>query len=174
MTLHWLASRQTLTLDEDDSLDLLGDETDSSATGHSSHSFVKLGSYPSESGKQSFIEQPELQLQWVGLNGRCNKIGDTCYAYWACAPLKVLGHLDIVDTKPIRRWLLDRTQHLVGGFGKLPGDPPDIYHSYLGLVTLAMFGEPGLLDVDAALCMSNPAKAHLESLPWRRQVVGAQ
>jgi geranylgeranyl transferase type-1 subunit beta len=176
MTLHWLASRQTLTLDEDDAVDTLGDETDSSATGQDSHSFVKLDSYPSEPGRQPAAQQPQshFELKWVGLNGRCNKIGDTCYAYWSCAPLKVLGYLEIMDTKPIRRWLLDRTQHVVGGFGKLPGDPPDIYHSYLGLVTLAIFGEPGLKDVDAALCMSNRAKAHIESLPWRRKILETQ
>lgn len=172
MTLHWLASRLTLTLNEEDAIDTLGDETDSSATCHDSHSFVKLQSYPSEAGRQSFIGRPKshFELQWVGLNGRCNKIGDTCYAYWSCAPLQVLGHLDLIDRKPVRRWLLDRTQHIVGGFGKLPGDPPDIYHSFLGLLTLAIFGEPGLRDVDTPLCMSNRAKQHLESLVWRKEI----
>ncbi|KAF2109043.1 geranylgeranyl transferas-like protein type i beta subunit [Lophiotrema nucula] len=174
MTLHWLVSRLTLTLDEEDAVDTLGDETDSAATCHDSHSFVKLGSYPSEGGKLSFLEQPtsHFELDWVGVNGRCNKIADTCYAFWGCAPLKMLDHLELIDTRPIRRWLLDKTQHVVGGFSKLPGDPPDIYHSYLGLAILSIFGEPGLKDVDAALCMSNRAKEHLESLPWRQAIVG--
>ncbi|KAF2242738.1 putative geranylgeranyl transferase beta subunit [Trematosphaeria pertusa] len=174
LTLHWLASRQTLTLDDEDSIDTLGDESDSAATCHDAHSFLKLGSYPSSAGEQSFKDQPtsHFELQWVGVNGRPNKIGDTCYSYWACAPLKVLGYLDIVDGKPIRRWLLDRMQHLVGGFGKLPGDHPDIYHSFLGLVVLSIFGETGLQDVDAALCITNRAKRQLESLPWRRKILG--
>jgi geranylgeranyl transferase type-1 subunit beta len=174
MTLHWLAARQTLTLDDEDESDTYGDETDSSATCHDSHSFVKLHSFPSKAGEQSFEARakPPFDLQWVGLNGRCNKIADTCYAYWACTPLKLLGHLDLVDQTPIRRWLLDRTQHkIVGGFGKLPGDAPDIYHSFLGLVTLALFEEPRLKDVDAALCMSKQAKARLESLPWRKEIL---
>ncbi|KAF2176673.1 geranylgeranyl transferas-like protein type i beta subunit [Zopfia rhizophila CBS 207.26] len=174
LTLHWLASRQTLTLDEEDTIDKFADETDSAATCHDSRSFVKLRSYPSKAGELSFKWQPtsHFELQWVGINGRANKIADTCYAYWVCVPLKVLDHLELVDQRPIRRWLLDKTQHLVGGFGKLPGDAPDIYHAYLGLAVLAMFGEPGLKDFDAALCMSNDAKRYIESLLWRREIVG--
>jgi geranylgeranyl transferase type-1 subunit beta len=174
LTLHWLASRQTLTLDEEDSLDTLNDETDSAATCHDAHCFVKLGSQPSKQGMLSFDDKPSshFELEWVGMNGRCNKIGDTCYAYWNCAPLALLGHLDIVDRKPIRRWLLERTQHTVGGFGKFPGDPPDIYHSFLGLMTLSIFGEAGLKDIDILLNMSNKAKEHLLTLPWRREIVG--
>lgn len=171
MTLHWLASRQTLTIEEEEPLH--EDETDSSEPDQHSRSFVKVKSYPEEDRERSVNNQPKShpELEWVGLNGRCNKIGDTCYAYWVCAPLQVLGHLNLVDSKPIRRWLLGRTQHIVGGFGKLPGYLPDIYHSYLGLFSLSLFGQPGLKSVDAALCMSNEAKDHLESLPWRKEIV---
>lgn len=173
-TLHWLVSRQTVTLDEDDGIDTLGDETDTSETCHDAHSFVKLGAHPSAQAKSNKLAQTEhahFDLQWVGMNGRCNKIADTCYAYWTCAPLQVLGHLDIVDTRPIRKWLLDKTQHMVGGFGKVTGDPPDLYHSFMGLIVLAMFGEAGLQDVDGALCITSKAKKHLESLPWRRDIL---
>lgn len=173
-TLHWLVSRQTLTLDEDDGLDTLNDETDTSETCHDAHTFVKLGAHPSAQAKASKLGRPPVHydLQWVGMNGRCNKIADTCYAYWTCAPLQILGHLDIVDPKPIRKWLLDKTQHMVGGFGKVTGDPPDMYHSFLGLIVIAMLGEPGLEDVDGALCITNKAKRHLESLAWRRKILG--
>ncbi|KAJ8611592.1 hypothetical protein MRB53_037895 [Persea americana] len=42
----------------------------------------------------------------------------------------------------IRRYLLLKVQHLVaGGFSKYPDDPPDIYHSYLGLAALALLDE---------------------------------
>lgn len=173
-TLHWLASRQTMTLDEEDEFDTHADETDSAETCHDAHSFVKSTNYSSLSGSEPirspFKSHPELQ--WVGLNGRCNKIADTCYAYWVGAPLKLLGHLDLIDPRPVRRWLLDRTQHIVGGFGKVPGAPPDIYHSYLGLVILSMFGEPGLQNSNAVLCVSSRAIEHLEALPWRKEIVG--
>jgi geranylgeranyl transferase type-1 subunit beta len=173
-TLHWLVSRQTLTLDEDDGLDTMNDETDSSETCHDAHTFVKLGAYPSVQAKLNSKGRPHIhyELEWVGMNGRCNKIADTCYAYWTCLPLQLLGHLDIVDKVPIRKWLLDKTQHLVGGFGKVTGYPPDMYHSFLGLMVIAMFGEPGLQGVDPALCITNKAKKHLESLSWRRKMTG--
>lgn len=175
-TLHWLAARQTVTLDEDDGLDTYNDETDSSETCHDAHSFVKLGAYPSKQGvlNSQGVPHAHFQLEWVGLNGRCNKVADTCYAYWTCAPLQILGHLDIIDRAPVRKWLLDKTQHMVGGFGKVTGDPPDLYHSFLGLMVLAMFEETGLQDVDGALCISQRAKRHLESLSWRREITGTK
>ncbi|KAL6709681.1 geranylgeranyl transferase type-1 subunit beta [Coniothyrium glycines] len=170
-TLHWLVSRQTTTLDEDDGLDTFSDETDTSETCHDAHTFVKLGPYPSVQAKANIKGRPHMhfELDWVGMNGRPNKIADTCYAYWTCTPLQILGYLHIINKQPIRKWLLDKTQHMVGGFGKVTGDPPDMYHSFLGLMVLAMFGEPGLQDVDAALCITNRARKHLESLPWRRE-----
>jgi hypothetical protein len=38
----------------------------------------------------------------------------------------------------------------------------DLYHSYLGLATLAMMGEPGLKEVDPVLCMSIQARGNIE------------
>ncbi|PVI00254.1 geranylgeranyl transferas-like protein type i beta subunit [Periconia macrospinosa] len=177
MTLHWLVSRQTMTIDETDARDTLMDETDSSTTCHDAHSFVKLQSYPSLRGEESFNDQihspfADSKLRWVGINGRLNKIGDTCYAYYVMAPLFALGYQHAVDKRPIRRWLVEKNAHMVGGFGKAPGDHPDIYHSFLGLMVLSMFGEAGLQDVDVVLCITNRAKRHLESLPWRRKILG--
>lgn len=172
LTLHWLTARQTLTIKEEDVVDTYGCETDSTATCHDAHSFIKLKSY-STAGAQSYAERPvvDFNLHWVGLNGRCNKIADTCYAYWVCGPLKILDHLDLVDPSPIRHWLLDKTQHLIGGFGKITGNPPDIFHSYLGLAVLAIFEEPGLKRFDPALCVSEDVKRHVEELEWRKTIV---
>jgi len=98
---------------------------------------------------------------------------------------------------PIRRYLLDKTQHRIGGFSKMPGDLPDIYHSYLGLAALALFGldgddndSDGTQDVaskgarnadkfiigglDPTLCFSVRAKDWLEGLPWRKEIVDAK
>ncbi|KAJ4311839.1 geranylgeranyl transferase type-1 subunit beta [Neodidymelliopsis sp. IMI 364377] len=175
-TLRWLASRQTATLEEDDGIDTFDDETDTANTCHDAHSFVKVSSLPTISMKSTVESQPKtnFDLVWIGMNGRCNKIADTCYAYWVSAPLQILGHMDIISPKPIRKYLLDKTQHALGGFGKVVDDPPDMYHSFLGMMVLAMFGEPGLQNVDAALCITDRAKQHLESLPWRRQAIGSQ
>jgi geranylgeranyl transferase type-1 subunit beta len=160
-------------LDSDDGIDTLNDETDSSETCHDAHSFVKLGSFKSYQGESNMkgVPHAHFELQWVGVNGRPNKVADTCYAYWVTAPLKILGYMHIIDQAPIRKWLLDKTQHIVGGFGKVTGDPPDMYHSFLGLMVLAMFGEPGCQSVDESLCITTRAKQHLESLSWRRKIL---
>ena len=103
----------------------------------------------------------------------------------------MLNKVHLLDFNANRRYLLDKTQHTVGGFGKLPGDPPgkaivfpcgvkrytltsdktsfglDILHSYLGLAALAIMKEPGLKSLDATLCMSVSAMEHLQTLDWR-------
>jgi geranylgeranyl transferase type-1 subunit beta len=30
-----------------------------------------------------------FSLEWTGFNGRCNKIADTCYAFWVHGSLSV-------------------------------------------------------------------------------------
>lgn len=86
---------------------------------------------------------------------------------------QVLNKPQLVDSSSNRRYLLEKTQHIVGGFGKLPGDPPDLYHSYLGLAALSLLNEPSLKAIDAAMCISQDACRHLESLSWRRKIIGA-
>lgn len=84
--------------------------------------------------------RPE-QIRYVGFNGRPNKVVDTCYSFWnlgaiavcevhPCSfdkrltKLKILHRLDLVDSDRLRRYLLGKVQHMVGGFGKGVGDPP--------------------------------------------------
>lgn len=55
---------------------------------------------------------------------------------------------------PSRNYILDITQHRIGGFSKSVGGPPDIYHSYLGLAALAVLGEEQLKEFDSRLCCS--------------------
>lgn len=65
---------------------------------------------------------------WAGFNGRCGKRGDTCYSFWVGGSLDVLKKLHLIDVKANRRFLLEKTQHFIGGFAKLPGPgvPPGI------------------------------------------------
>lgn len=125
----------------------------------------------------------------VGFNGRCNKVADTCYTWWVLGSLSVLGVLgnghdgpapdndrdrnNTVDPAALRAqrdFLLDKTQHAVGGFGKRPGDPPDIYHSSLGLAALATMGYPGLKRFDPGLCVSADTVRKIEK--GRRALLG--
>ncbi|KAK3376857.1 terpenoid cyclases/protein prenyltransferase alpha-alpha toroid [Lasiosphaeria ovina] len=89
----------------------------------------------------------------VGFNGRCNKIADTCYCWWVGAALANLGRADVVQRAASRRFLLERLQHRVGGFGKYPGSPPDVYHAFFGLATLGVMGEPGVKPCDSSLAV---------------------
>lgn len=60
----------------------------------------------------------------------------------------------MMDMDPSRGYLLDITQHRIGGFSKTAGGPPDIYHSYLGLACLSLIGQDGLKDFDYGICCS--------------------
>ena len=72
----------------------------------------------------------------------------------------MLKSLHLIDPAPVRRYLLEKSQHAIaGGFSKLPGDPPDVYHAYLGLAALAIID--GSKDEDA---MIGPA---IENAPGR-------
>ena len=114
----------------------------------------------------------------VGFNGRCNKHADSCYTWWTLGSVAILqrnglaveykegsededeGEKDSKDKKdtPVwdasRRFLLTQTQHVIGGFAKTPGGAPDIYHSYLGLASLATHGDPALKPFDPAMSVS--------------------
>jgi geranylgeranyl transferase type-1 subunit beta len=146
MTFRWCASRQTTDFDDDD-----GEDTTSEGK-------------PDESCLNG------SEIEWIGINGRPNKIADTCYSWWVAGSLAVLGRLDLLNIGPNIRFLLDRTQHAIGGFAKCEGYPPDIYHSYLGLATLAVMGYEGLKPIHPAACISYDAVSHMDSLAWRRKI----
>lgn len=58
--------------------------------------------------------------------------------------------MHFVDVHHVKAYLLERSQHIIaGGFGKMPGDPPDLYHAYLGLAALAIID--GHKDEDATI-----------------------
>jgi len=101
----------------------------------------------------------------AGFNGRLNKLPDTCYAWWNAGALALLGEGDLIDRSSARRFILEKTQHLVGGFAKYPGGPPDVYHAYMGLAALGTMAgndsEPGLAKFDSRLCISADAAARM-------------
>lgn len=163
---RWLVTRQTCELGDDEEE---SDEED----GHGVDEIGPLSATVEEPSLDTKVDQlpvvpPETEdsLRWAGFNGRCNKYADTCYSFWNTASLNMMNRLTLVDATRNRRYLLEKTQHIVGGFGKGVGEPPDLLHSYFGLVSLAFQGEPGLESVDPALCASQRAVRHLHSLPW--------
>ncbi|KAI2464956.1 terpenoid cyclases/Protein prenyltransferase [Annulohypoxylon bovei var. microspora] len=106
--------------------------------------------------------------QLSGFNGRLNKVADTCYTWWVSGTLAMLGHGKVVEREPARNFILEKTQHMIGGFAKHPGGPPDVYHAYLGLAALGTLGaqtidkkEPGLGRFDPRLCIGIEASERL-------------
>ena len=101
------------------------------------------------------------------MNGRTNKVADTCYAFWVGASLHVMQCPTVYDHSAVRRYLLGKTQHpVLGGFGKFPGDLPDLLHAYLGLAALSLSGSGDVKELDASMCISKSASSKLPNL-WR-------
>lgn len=164
--LSWLVYRQTDLLDPDASLDseFIGSKRAVNkpvdGPGHAT-------TEPTHQSPDKSILDPLLCLESesAGMNGRTNKVADTCYAWWAGAPFHMLEQPSLYDQKTIRRYLLEKTQHpVLGGFGKFPGDLPDLYHSYLGLAALSLAGSSEVKQVDAGMCVGKEASARLKDL----------
>ena len=46
------------------------------------------------------VEPLQDELQWAGLTGRCNKVADTCYTFWAGGSLTVDPPLSYRNVEP--------------------------------------------------------------------------
>jgi len=83
-------------------------------------------------------------VQWCvfrqieGLQGRPNKLEDTCYSYWIGGTLKILEH-DLLDQDLLRAFVMD-CQTDIGGFSKLRDASyfPDLLHSFYSLAWLSL------------------------------------
>jgi prenyltransferase beta subunit len=45
--------------------------------------------------------------------------------------IKLMGSSQLINQEAIRRFLLEQTQHRIGGFGKAPGNPPGTFYLFL-------------------------------------------
>lgn len=103
----WLVSRQTLMLEEtEDGLVMTEDEMPSPLPTTTEGvvfppSFHVQGALPVSGAdishhkpQESYHESTNIEvssedMQWVGVNGRCNKVADTCYTFWVGGTLGV-------------------------------------------------------------------------------------
>ena len=147
----WLVYRQTVQLyeDEEEEEDEEGDgerqdegdsDTDENPNATSSSSSLKPQLPPFTSSNHhrrrhdpqpappipttSTDEVRSKKLLHAGFNGRSNKVADTCYAWWVGSSLGILNRLHLQNFNAAERYLLEKTQHQIGGFSKMPGDPP--------------------------------------------------
>lgn len=93
-----------------------------------------------------------------GHQGRPDKDPDVCYSFWVGASLRLLKNGTIANMELLT---LDRYQYFIcaaqgprGGVCKHFEEPPDIYHTYLGLAALALGDLPQLKSLNAAVNMS--------------------
>ncbi|KAJ9474534.1 Geranylgeranyl transferase type-1 subunit beta [Pseudozyma hubeiensis] len=73
-----------------------------------------------------------------GFQGRPAKLPpDVCYSFWNGAALALLEQHDLIDSVADASYVLS-AQSKVGGIAKIPGDHPDLLHTYLGMASLAL------------------------------------
>ena len=98
----WLVSRQTLMLREDDELAMADEEPPDQTPSFSPPIFQVQGVFPVSVAdaklSKSLIEPSPHDLQWAGFNGRCNKVADTCYAFWVGGTLGVSRYYTLSRT----------------------------------------------------------------------------
>jgi len=88
-TIHWLVSRQTTVLEEDEYYGS-GDHPIASASKHKPLSVLGVTPAPATDRHLDALAVHDPQeLRWAGFNGRCNKNADTCYSYWVGGSLAV-------------------------------------------------------------------------------------
>lgn len=168
LTLRWLAFRQTDLLDPDAEVNDYpasdGEEFSSKLDDEDSlqDSATQLHQSPD---KTTLLAPFVLEPPEAGMNGRPNKTADTCYGWWVCGSFEMMEQPGMYCRTRLQRYLLASTQHAaLGGFGKFPGDLPDLYHSYLGLATLGLMGHGDVKNVDGTMCISKEASARLPAL----------
>ncbi len=91
---QWLVSRQTLMLQEDEVLSMVGEDPPEPIPTIFPPKFHVMGAYPAKAEAVVPLEYPSLEvspeeMRWVGINGRCNKVADTCYTFWVGGSLGV-------------------------------------------------------------------------------------
>ena len=75
-----------------------------------------------------------VHRQIGGMQGRPNKVEDTCYSYWIGGTLRLLGtsQFDLLDHVPLRNFVFS-CQSAMGGFSKAQNAYPDLLHSFYSM-----------------------------------------
>ncbi|KAG0067403.1 Geranylgeranyl transferase type-1 subunit beta [Linnemannia elongata] len=111
-----------------------------------------------------------LQRQTTGFQGRTNKPTDTCYSFWIGGAIAAMGSFDLVNFESNRGFLMETQHKAFGGFGKWVDTYPDVLHSYMGIASLALMGEPGIRPLEPLLNISKRMQERLynETVFWKK------
>ena len=93
-----------------------------------------------------------VSRQLGGMQGRPNKVEDTCYSYWIGGTLRLLGCDNVLDQEALTSFVLS-CQTDMGGFSKVQGVYPDLLHSFYSMAWLSLSSSQGLNDLHCALGM---------------------
>jgi geranylgeranyl transferase type-1 subunit beta len=110
-------------------------------------------------GSLSRLTSQDRLIEWLlhrqcgGVQGRINKIPDTCYGFWIGGSLALLDSIDFLNSEDAFEFYKD-CEAEVGGFRKNPLLRPDIVHTYYSLAYLSLTKYPGLQPLDARLGIS--------------------
>jgi len=111
----------------------------------------ELDSYLGEEGKDRLgAWLSERQLASGGLNGRPEKLVDSCYSWWVGCSLAMIDRLHWIDKAKLTTFILQCQDPEQGGFADRPGDMVDVFHTVFATAGLSLVGHPGVLEVDAA------------------------
>lgn len=80
-----------------------------------------------------------VSRQIEGMQGRPNKVEDTCYSYWVGGTLNILKCDHLLDHNALRKFIM-HCQTDMGGFSKLKDDGfyPDLLHSFYSMAWLSL------------------------------------
>ena len=78
-----------------------------------------------------------VSRQVGGMQGRPNKLEDTCYSYWIGGTLLLLGQEELLDQTKLCDYVMT-CQTPMGGFGKVVGAFPDVLHSFYSMAWLSL------------------------------------
>lgn len=73
--------------------------------------------------------------QIKGMQGRPDKLEDTCYSYWIGGTLRLLDLDGLLDHTALRSFVM-QCQTIMGGFGKAVSAMPDLLHSFYSMAYL--------------------------------------
>jgi geranylgeranyl transferase type-1 subunit beta len=65
------------------------------------------------------------------------------------------------EPKREQAWLLACQHPIIGGIANQPGNPPDLYHTYLALAALSLSGLDGLQPLDPRINVSRSTLDYL-------------
>lgn len=95
----------------------------------------------------------ERQVKGGGLNGRPEKLPDSCYGWWDLSPLAIIGKLDWIDRNQLIDFLLGTQDADSGGFADRKEDATDVYHTCFSLAGLSLLQFPNIEPVDPRFCL---------------------